>query len=862
MVEVSDNLETCLYKVENDVDLESLIPFKNLKNCTIYQEGTKKFLQKYCFCSCDPNQMEQICESCANECHPGPDHVKSEFFEGMIKCQCGMKGHKIYKISSIIDKKCYYHELSQYSKKNVYYEDKKKKIICMYCNNFCLEDLAERGYSNFKRIEVAGNQTIPDCSCDNVSHKDLKIIFANINNFCKKTNNFEGMQSNHLLNLIFKCRISFNTIYSNFLSYLDKMKREIANNPLYEFDTNLKITNFYWSLKNFSEISKHSKTYNYFSDKINALFDYDYYCDIQNLKFEDKKYVWSCINMITVCFRKITFGNYFYCFPKVTFEDYENMNPLQRLIIVSRVKSDKNFMSIFIERNNKNIIDITTNAIESVVLIRFIFSDAFDLLINLFNILQKLAKFYLFSTKQVQNYSLLINLLIARIKDYSHNVVAEDYIHGFIIKQKITNIFINVVKTLIFLSFNYNDRVVYMCLNSKDKDVDSYNFYYSKNEIGKSLSKNCLDILHYIRIFLTNVKRSEFYKKSSDQFEALDTDDKVLLNEVNQEDFIDAGEIDEIEIKEEIISDQATKDKFKLLKHKSLGAFFTLDQAEDSNLPKIKTDIYKKLSHLITNATKLMNFSIGGVDPFAIGLRRCMTKNIKYNMKMIKNYKKGENDNKDYTKKEADFIEYVDNVSEKVELKYFQFFNFEYTEQNLIDLVIKSIDEVFEKFYVSMDEPIDIFEAAVQNTDEFGYNNDIESSKKPLQPNKNEIFSHEQFRNLINKTNFVFSSVKILNFIDTKKYSESPLYDKILQLLLFYIEDNTDNSINLLSNEYLNLLSKFPDNHCEKVFDLYYRITKILISSRVELVCLSNCTNTLMKYFLVIKVIFILLYFN
>ena len=866
--------ETIYYKVDNDIELENVKSIKSVKKCTIYTKGTNKISQLYCFCSCDPNQMEQICETCAEHCHSGHDHIKSEFIKGRVKCQCGLKGHKIFKVSSIIDKKCYYHEFSQYSKKNIYYEDSKRKIICMYCKNFCLEDLAERGHKNFSRIEVSGNQTVPDCACENKTHRDLKIIFANINQISKKNHNFEGLKPIHILNLLFKSKISFNNVYSNFLSYLEKMKIEITKfGSKYEFDNNINITNFYWSLRNFSEISYDSRNSHYFAERISNLFSYDFMCDILNVTFQDKKYVWSCINMITICFKKITLGNAMYFFPNVNFEDYENMNPLQRLIIVSRVKSNKEFMEKFIDvtGNKKNIIDVMSTAIEEILLMRFVNHEAFQLLTNLFNVLQQLAKFYLFNTKQVQKYCLIIDLLFSRIKDFSTNNQEVDDDHemakneenallgarrkGYkvtanllLIRETLIDIITNVVKTLIFLSYNYNDRVVYVCLNSKEKEVnvEGVNFYYSKNETGKNISKNCLDILHHIRIMLNNMHKPNLFSTSTNVIENLTEDDRIMLEQMVYEDFLDPEDEIEKELKDSADKNNHLKEKFSFLQNKALRVFFTLDEVR-SSVPQIKKNIFKKLSNLIINATKLMKFSIGGVDPFTVGLRRCMSKNLKYNLKMIKG---------DISNRENEFIEYIDSLSEKIEAKYFTFFNFECTESGIIELVNASIKEIFEKFNMTMDEPISIFELQNENNGDEVVDevDDVPNMYAKPQPTAKKIkFSHEQFQCLINKTNFIHTVMKILNFIDVKKHFENKLFDNILQLLNFYIEDSPDNCITMLNSEILHSFVQFPLNHCEKVYDLYLRLTKTLINTKVEVVSFSKCTNILTKYFLQIK---------
>ena len=817
-------IETTYYKTMNDIGLDFLNKIKSLKDCTIYKAGNNKFLQRYCFCSCDPNQMEQICESCAEICHGGKDHVKTEFFEGKIKCQCGMRGHKkIYKTSSFVDLACYYHELSQYSKKNVYYENEKHFVICMYCHNFCLEHLSEKNENTFERIEALGNLTVPDCQCDNKTHKDLKVIFANINNFCWRIHNFEGLLPNQLLNLLFKCKTSFNNVYSNFMSYLDKMKSDLLKKNLYEFDTNINITNFYWSLRNFSEISKHNKNHAYFSDKIANLFDYSFVCNILSIKLEDQKHFWNCLNMIIICFRKITLGNALHNFPTVNFEDYENMNPFQRLMLASRVRQNKEFNDQFIT-GKRNLIEIIMNVIEQVLIIRFVNIEALKLLKNLFKILKTFAKFFLFSSKQVLRYSFLINQLFVRLKDFK----MESETHSIRIRKHDTHIISNVVKTLIYLSFNFNDKTVFKTLNTKftSKNVKPqfYNFYYTNNETGKAISKNCLDILHFIKeeLFLSQNETLNMQRNNKNiQLQVLFIEEYEELNDADQEEFLDPDEV----------------------------------IMESEKIPCLKKSIDKKLTVLITLATKLMNFSIGGTDSYIVGLRRCMTKNIEYYLKIIKNV---------FTSREEEFLYEINNITKNMENSYFMFINFDCSENSLIDVVITSINDCFQKIYLDIEEPTSIFDGASparKATTSHALPTRASNLQKhndppPLKLNSqlSDHLSHEKIRILLNKTNFVYSVMKVLKFINPKKNLDSKLYGKIIKLILIFIEDNPDNAILMLNKEFIQLLTMFPVLLCDKAFELILKITRNLIIAKVEIVNLSVCINLLMHYFLLVKV--------
>ncbi len=88
-------------------------------------------------------------------------------------------------------------------------------------------------------------------------------------------------------------------------------------------------------------------------------------------------------------------------------------------------------------------------------------------------------------------------MLFKRIKDFSQNDKSNSELQIFLLRKKELSVIINIAKTLIFLTYNYNDQIVYKGLISKDKNYISNRakFYYSnKKEIGKGISKNCLDI--------------------------------------------------------------------------------------------------------------------------------------------------------------------------------------------------------------------------------------------------------------------------------------------------------------------------------------------------------------------------------
>ena len=62
------------------------------------------------------------------------------------------------------------------------------------------------------------------------------------------------------------------------------------------------------------------------------------------------------------------------------------------------------------------------------------------------------------------------------------------------------------MKTYIYFSLNYNDDIVLENLSGSSND--NYNFLHSKNNIGKHVSKNILQLVDYLRKVIENSKNS------------------------------------------------------------------------------------------------------------------------------------------------------------------------------------------------------------------------------------------------------------------------------------------------------------------------------------------------------------------
>ena len=434
---------------------------KKNSDCTVYENASRKVVTTYYFCACDPNQMDQICSACATNCHKGPGHKLSIGHNGPIVCQCGIKCHKVDEYTSTLVKKtCLFAEFSRVSKLNVFYENSQGLKICMFCINFCCKDLKTRHKDDFeKKISGNNNDVFAECQCDNSDHNDLKFVFSNTNNFCKKTTNFENLSPNHILNLIFLSKNSFQLHYSNFVSYYDKIIERMKDIDDFEFDKKIYISNFYWAVMGFSTIAKLSKFQSYFLKEIRDYFSIDF--TIQAIEFsnEDSKPLWMSLNNLLTCFTKITLNYYMRAFPKVKIIDFGNLNPLQRLMIVSNVKKNTVFMNNFIE--GKNFIDVILNSMQKINSMKFVNIEGYDVLIMYAGILKKFARYYLFDTDQILKYCSIIDTLILNTKGFSHRNKNKEEKFTLEKRKKEIELLIKITKSLLFFAISYNDNMIY-----------------------------------------------------------------------------------------------------------------------------------------------------------------------------------------------------------------------------------------------------------------------------------------------------------------------------------------------------------------------------------------------------------------
>ena len=392
---------------DDQEDLEIVRAMKKIK-CKVLLEGYKPILMNFYFCSCDPHQKDPICEECAKICHS--NHSLSALYKGEQICQCGLKCHKTENNTlhdQFYDPRCNYHELSIFSNLNIYYENEKKLKICIFCYNFCYN-------TNEFVKKIAKNEEVPQCEC--VGHNEIKFIFQSTNELAINRK-IENLNSTHLLNLLFLCEKSFKNIYSSFSLFYNQLKIDILD-PLFEFDSNIQLSNCFWGLSNFASLSNLTWDFNYFSEKVRALFDIDFAYQLFELNSKnDNLAVWIFKNNLICCFEKITVGFDFISFPQLKINDFENLTPFQRLTITLKIRGNEKFMEKYILKEKRNIIDILLQYVEILTKSKFSKFVCFEILIRIFNIMKKFAKFYLFTNEQKLKYCIVIEEIFEKFNE-------------------------------------------------------------------------------------------------------------------------------------------------------------------------------------------------------------------------------------------------------------------------------------------------------------------------------------------------------------------------------------------------------------------------------------------------------------
>lgn len=486
-----ENLDTA--RTTANIELVKLL--KSV-DCQLLKTGYKSVTRTYYYCSCDPDQREPICEECSKVCHSGHTIVSS--YETNATCQCGIRCHKLFSNATIdnrYEQKCFFSEWNYKGQTLYYYSDEySKNKICLFCYNHCYRSNdASYQHKHLKKIYNNNNEQFI-CDCNHPNHLDIKKIFKLLNELQDKDTSFNyPFNPTQFLNIIFKSEKSFENVFSSFIINISKLKEEMQNQS-FEFDSNIAYSSFMLSLNNFNILVTLSKNFSYFDEKIENLLEFDFV-----FKFMTKKFDYKSMNIWTL--KKNLFNLYYKCvvqkefekFSKFKIDDFNNLNPLQRLLIISNVQSHENKITFKFSQSNLHLLEQTITLIERLNNIREKNLVVYEILRRCYQICKQFAKFNLFDQSQILKFCLLNDEVISNLNN--HNEIGKGQ---SLLEQYQLKMLISLTKSMSYLIYNFNDSVLREYI--KDNiSLDKTEFFHSKSDAGKIINKNCINVLNFVR---------------------------------------------------------------------------------------------------------------------------------------------------------------------------------------------------------------------------------------------------------------------------------------------------------------------------------------------------------------------------
>jgi hypothetical protein len=551
---------TSLFEENLNEQFDLIKTMKRIK-CTIFDTGLKPERQFYYNCSCDPNKIYSICEECSKTCHK--NHVLSERLEGNIICACGFKGHLISsenKNSNGYDKNCVFNEFEKISGRLIYYLTPDNKKLCMFCNTFChnkekmnINNNNNNYINNFKNIiyldfslsdetsektenkkvylnlnkneilkkenfEEIKNQ-LPDCECKHENHFNLKNILDITNFLGIKRINFEDLNSNQLLNLIFISNVIYKNNYSLFEEYANKGFN--FKDGKFQLDTKIVMTSYLYSIMNFHNISKSfTKKLRYPNSKITNIFDYNLISNLLVINLENNSSTWAFFNHILGIFRKCWLGKKLSKMSKFKINDLENLSVLQRLCFIKvKYSTGKNilfsdFLMNFIYNQDNNIINLLLKYIENVTRIGFTSVEGLEMYLTVISIILRLSNYYLIKDFQKIRF---VNLIENTLKHLNTIMFTFRDSEKFrYIKYIILKLLLKITKTFIYMAYEENDSIIFNEIFQEkeflnEKKIKNLDLFHMNNEFGIIVSKVFIETLS-----LTQQEFDQFTNENKD----------------------------------------------------------------------------------------------------------------------------------------------------------------------------------------------------------------------------------------------------------------------------------------------------------------------------------------------------------
>ena len=789
--------------------------------CKILKSGIKEIKDTYYICECDPERTNAICENCFNICHKGGNEYPHKLIRSGVMnavCICGYRCHALFSESGQEDKQykknCTFGELAGINDLNFCFQslnDSNTKI-CLICFNICYN--CDANFIKKPLMDLKGFK----CCCTHHNHSDIRIIFRKLRYIAKQNNflkvyNFEGMTFVQFLNILTSTKNSFYNLFHSFSEKINKTYEKLQNFNYYFEDHNTlndlhftsqvllvfaqRCKNVY-SCKNRiekkidtdedgneidnedkkpaknltvgidgGEISKlhiRCSTICYFNDIIKNILNEKIFFKIMERKFDFKsRNIWQLKYYLTSIFCNFYVAKDFSSYPNFKIRDISLLSPLQRYILITNIENDTK-ISQYVNNLNMNYLNNILNSIEC-LLNSEEKSIIFHLILaKLYKICELFAKYSLFNHEQLSKLCQLNDQILTFYDEEKKNADID------FLKIKVVS---PMIKTLLFLSYYYNDQIIISALKG-EREVEKCNFFHGKTEICKNVTQNVILALTFTQRF-------------GSETIALQKEREKTKNETI-----------------EYSSDQVSK----ILEI----------------LPQ-KQRYIKCLRNVINNCNTLLELPLKIEETYQSGMVRLIDEDQEILYKIIKG---------NLVPNERDFIKKVHYFNEELEETYYNFFQ-EYNYQGNVDKFIQKYEDIiteFNKNYTFFNEDENNFSKKKDDEENSKFldgidnlsqiNEEIEnyengviaSDNENIQNTDNNPKTNNNFNNkyIVTKSYLLQSMMKFIHILyydhiskknpPEKFFIKQSIFRIIMEILYHFTLNSPENSFFLLQSDF------------------------------------------------------------
>ena len=774
-------------KEKKHLKCEDIISLQVINSkCTLMTEGYKPSKAIFYFCFCDPDCQSPLCENCVKTCHG--NHWKNRTFEEIEAeervaiCHCGMKNHSLnegdLEKDFLFKEDCLFCEWAATAKTYVYYENAEGETYCSFCMSQCQRKKNENFIKKrFDKLEQ------PKCQCN--KHDDFNKVLDNFAKlFLRVPFEFEGMSIQHFIKMVMKSESSFKNTFYNMNEIVEKIALDIYNSD-FSFELYANNSHFMKALEKIELMASNCGDLYYFS---NTFID----CSKIIFNFLRKKFdyasannVWLLKKYLFNIYHKFIFRSNFEDLPVISEKDIQNLNPFQRLMCCeyfNRSQYKKKYMQVSMGSvDQKNIIDSLLKILEKYKNIKTKNDVYFEILQRIYSELKRFIRFNQLSQEQIRKFLTLNDDLIYNCINSNSNDFKTETSQMVMLNQ--------MVKCVMYLSFYYND-VLFKQYLLNELSLPQCAFFHCDNEIAKMIYKNCTHILLYCRTIHRPQVSTFTSKNSARQMATI----KFVRN---------AG----------------------------------------------KTIHYH--NEIMFTATGITSLTLNYPDAYLVGMRRIMEKDKEIYLDFIN----GNYENNEIIKSRVEFLY---EMCDKMEGLYRDFFDFKSNAEVFQNEIIKIIEDVFSKLQINYNFDVvsgsakvknrDIGATLTKNTTGVDKTKSLNFLKKMTLRKKNapteeQKLNEKRNKILINKTPFIFTLVKALRILikctkndnDDKTINQN-FIDSLFRLLFYYVSNNMDNCIMMLSSNIMSSFFNMPIMHIEQLLNFIIFIIKQLIKNSITLV--------------------------